>query len=298
MNKPLVSFITVNYNGLRDTVELIKSIHETVFSISYEIIVVDNASTTDEAHKLREFFDDIIVIQSEKNLGFAGGNNMGIKLATADYFFFINNDTLVSEDHFSELINKMDETPMIGGISPKLKFAYSPKNIQFAGFSPLSSITLRNEILGYGQPDEGQYEIAHVTPYLHGAAMLISRKVCEVVGLMSNIFFLYYEEMDWCTRIRKAGYELWYDPIQTIYHKESQSTGKASKLQIYYLTRNRLLYAWRNLHGIKRLLSLIYLSTISATKNSLHFCIKGNFSLAITIYKAIFAFITLPNKKK
>src|SRR5574344_986926 len=115
---------------------------------------------------------------------------------------------------------------------------------------------------------------------------------------MTSVFFLYYEEMDWCTRIRKAGYELWYEPIQTIYHKESQSTGKASKLQVFYLTRNRLLYAWRNLKGINKMLSVIYLSTIAAAKNSLQFCIKGHFHLAITIYKAIFAFIVLPNKMK
>lgn len=104
--------------------------------------------------------------------------------------------------------------------------------------------------------------------------------------------------MDWCTRIRKAGYQLWYNPIQTIYHKESRSTGKFSKLQVFYLNRNRLLYAWRNLSGLSRDISILYLSTIAASKNFIQFAIKGQINLAFTIYKAIFAFIKLPYKMK
>ena len=77
--------------------------------------------------------------------------------------------------------------------------------------------------------------------------MLVKREVIEKVGLMPEIFFLYYEELDWSTHITRAGYELWYEPRCTVFHKESQSTGQLSKLRTYYLTRNRLLYAWRNL---------------------------------------------------
>lgn len=297
MNEPLLSFITVDYNGLDDTIELIQSIFDQIHSVSYEIIVVDNASRTDHTEDiLNKFGKRVISIRSEKNLGFAGGNNLGLQYAKGQYVFFINNDTIIKEDHIAELIDSFNKSDNIGGISPKICFAYPPQHIQYAGFTDFSPIVLRNKGIGFDEEDRGQHNIPASTAFLHGAAMIVKREVIEKVGTMSEVFFLYYEEMDWCTRIRRVGYELWYEPCQTIFHKESKSTGKASKLQVYYLNRNRLLYAWRNLKGIKCFLSLTYLSIIAALKNSLRYCIKGQFCLAATIYKAIFAFIILPNK--
>lgn len=296
MSSPLLSFITVNYNGLKDTCELIDSIQQVVHSVVYEIIVVDNASRNDEAKTIQSQYPDVIVIGSGKNLGFAGGNNLGIRQASGKYLFLINNDTYFEEDHILDLLKRLESSPRIGGISPKLRFAFFPRNIQYTGFTPLSPISLRNETIGYGQSDNGQFDTPHSTPFLHGAAMLIKKDVIEKVGLMSEMFFLYYEEMDWCTRMTDAGYELWYEPCCTVFHKESQSIGKYSQLQVFYLTRNRLLYAWRNRHGQKRFFSILYLFTIATAKNSIYFCIKRDFSLAITIYRAIFAFVKLPHK--
>lgn len=299
MNKPLVTFITIDYNGLKDTTELIQSILKQIHSVSYEIIVVDNASRTDNAEIIRQSFGEkVISIRSPKNLGFAGGNNLGLQYAKGKYLFFINNDTLIEEDQIAALIKVFEQSNKIGGISPKIRFAYPPQYIQYAGFTDLSSVTLRNKGIGFDEPDQGQHNTPSPTFFLHGAAMIVKREVIDKVGAMSDAFFLYYEEMDWCARIRRAGYELWYEPCQTIFHKESTSTGKASPLQVYYLNRNRLLYAWRNIKGARCILSFIYLSTVAALKNSLQYCIKGQFSLALTVYKAIFAFIVLPNKMK
>lgn len=299
MKTPILSFITVNYNGLEDTIELIESILNIVHSIFYEIIVIDNASCNNDAETIQKFFGNrVITIRSNKNLGFAGGNNLGIRNAQGKYLFFINNDTIIREDHFIEFLQVFDLSDRIGGISPKICFAYPPYHIQYAGFTDLSTITLRNQCIGYDEIDHGQYDTSTPTPFLHGAAMIIKRDIIDKIGMMSDIFFLYYEEMDWCTQIRCAGYELRYEPCQIIYHKESRSTGKTSKLQIFYLYRNRLLYAWRNLRGTNRYLSIAYLLSLAAIKNSVHFCIKGELSLAITIYKAIFAFIQLPHKMK
>lgn len=155
------------------------------------------------------------------------------------------------------MIERLESRAEIGGVSPKIRFAFPPQNIQFAGFTPLTPITLRNAGIGFGCPDNGTFDTPHPTPYLHGAAMLVKREVIEKVGLMPEIFFLYYEELDWSTHITRAGYELWYEPRCTVFHKESQSTGQLSKLRTYYLTRNRLLYAWRNLEGSNRWLSII-----------------------------------------
>ena len=115
---------------------------------------------------------------------------------------------------------------------------------------------------------------------------------------MLEIFFLYYEELDWSTHITRAGYELWYEPRCTVFHKESQSTGQLSKLRTYYLTRNRLLYAWRNLEGSNRWLSIIYQTTLAAGKNGLSFLLKGRPDLLTATIKGISAFIRIPHKKE
>lgn len=292
-----LSFITINYNGIKDTIELIESIHSTIKSVHYEIIVVDNASQHEEGKLLKEKYPDITVIQSKKNTGFSGGNNLGIKAAKGNYLFFINNDTYFVDDQIIHLIHRVNLSNTTGGVSPKIKFADPPQNIQYAGFTELSPITLRNNTIGLGEADSPIYNQAKPTPYLHGAAMMIKREVIETVGLMPEIYFLYYEELDWSSRMNRKGYELWYEPLCTIYHKESQSTGKESKLQVFYHTRNRLLYAWRNLTGMALFLSILYQMTIVFPKNCLSFILKRQATYIATAVKGISAFTTLRNKR-
>ena len=201
MNEPQVSFITVCYNGFKDTCELIESLQTHVHSVSYEIIVVDNASREDEATKIKELYSDIVTLRSESNLGFSGGNNLGIRVAKGAYIFLINNDTYVESDGFHYLTERLESLKNIGAVSPKIRFAFPPQNIQFAGFTSLSAITIRNEMTGFGCPDDGTFDTPHTTPYLHGAALMVKREVIEKVGEMPEIFFLYYEEMDWCTQL-------------------------------------------------------------------------------------------------
>ncbi len=294
-NLPELSIITVNYNGLKDTGELIKSL-QTHISLSYEIIVVDNASKINEAAILQENYPHIITIRSEENLGFSGGNNLGIRKAKGKYIFLLNNDTFVDEDAFHYLIERLENSPQIGAVSPKIKFAFPPRNIQFAGYLPLSTVTLRNDLIGFGEEDNGQYEKPSLTPYCHGAAMMIKKEVIEKVGYLPEIYFLYYEELDWCTQIAKAGYELWYEPRCTVYHKESQSTGQQSYLRTFYLTRNRLLYAWRNRYGVIRWISILYQLLVAAPKNCLVFLLRGRTDLVKAIFKGIYAFLKLEHK--
>ncbi len=293
---PTISFITICYNGFSDTCALIESLHSVIRSVSYEIIVVDNASRQDEAAAIKCRYPWVTTIRSRQNSGFSGGNNLGIKAATGQYIFLINNDTYLMEDGIPALIARIESQPEIGAVSPKIRFAFTPQHIQFAGFTALSTITLRNEGVGCNCPDNGAFDIARRSPYLHGAAMLIKREVIERVGLMPEIYFLYYEELDWCTAMTRNGYTLWYEPRCTVFHKESQSTGQLSVLRTYYLTRNRLLYAWRNLQGPARLLSLVYQMTLAATKNSLQHLLQRRVKLAVAVWKGVFAFIVLPHK--
>lgn len=297
-DQPLISFITICYNGLEDTRELVKSLQENIRSVSYEIIVVDNASTANEAEVLQTEFESITAIRSPRNIGFSGGNNLGIAVARGKYIFLINNDTYLQEDGLNYLVERLESNAMIGAVSPKIRFAFGAQNIQFAGYTPLSSITLRNALIGFGQADDIRFNTPAPTPYLHGAALMVKREVIEKVGVMPEIYFLYYEELDWCTQMTKAGYELWYEPRCTVFHKESQSTGQMSPLRTFYLTRNRLLYAWRNLQGIKRWLAIAYQIGIAAPKNILSEVLKGRNELSKATWKGVCAFFVLPHKMK
>ena len=293
--KPDISIITINYNRFEDTCELISSLKGHC-SVPHEIIVIDNGSAEDRSLNFIERYPDIKCIRSEKNLGFSGGNNLGIKEARGTYLFFLNNDTYILEDSFRNLIERLEQNPRIGGVSPKIKFAFPPQNIQFAGYTCLSSITLRNHLIGFGEADHGQHELSRQSPYLHGAAMMIKREVINKVGVMPEIFFLYYEELDWCTRMTQAGYELWYEPQATVFHKESQTTGQESPLRTFYLTRNRLLYAWRNRKHMICLLAIFYQLCVVFPKDILMHCAKGKFQLAKATFKGGVSFIILKNK--
>ena len=294
--QPDISIITVNYNGFPDTCEMLRSIKQHVKSCRYEIIVVDNGSYQDESVRLNEDFPNLRTIRSNRNLGFAGGNNLGIRQAKGKYILLLNNDTLIKDDSLHYLCETLDTHPKIGAVSPKIRFAHSPSYIQFAGFTPMGRYTLRNRSIGFNEPDQGQFDTPHNTAFLHGAAMLVRQEAIAKSGLMPEIYFLYYEEMDWCNRFLQQGFTLYYDPRCTIFHKESCTTGQNSPLKNFYLSRNRLLYAWRNRYGFSRYIALLYQLGIVIPKNCFIPLLKGNISLSQAVFQGSIAFIRLKNK--
>ena len=249
--------------------------------------MVDNASQNHEADIISQKFPYVKVIKSEKNLGFAGGNNLGIKAAQGRYLFFVNNDTIFKDFNIQALINRTDSSDKIGVVCPKIRFAWNPQPIQFTGYTELSKITIRNQAIGFGEEDHGQYETAHPTPYAHGAAMLIKKEAIDKVGLMPECYFLYYEELDWSMMFTRAGYQIWYEPQCTIYHKESQATGQNSPLRTYYITRNRLLLVNRNWNGISKYLSYCYLIGLVAPRDILKFTLQGRMDLVKAVFKGV-----------
>ena len=293
----LLSIITINYNGLKDTCELIDTLP--LNDSTLEVIVVDNGSTHDEATDIELRYPQVTVIRSNRNLGFAEGNNLGIKAAHGKYLFFLNNDTIIrsqklevgSKSLFQPLINRLDSSEKIGMVCPKIRFSWENRPIQYAGYTPLSKITLRNHSIGYGEEDKGQYDTAHPTPYAHGAAMMVKRETIEKAGIMPECYFLYYEELDWSEMIRRAGYEIWYEPACTVYHKESQATGQHSPLKTYYITRNRLIFAKRNMHGATKYMTYTYLMIAVATRDILKYLCKARFDLAKATITGIIHFI-------
>lgn len=294
---PDISIITVNFNGITDTCDLCATIFKELHTITFELIVVDNGSRNDEAEQIKKIFPEVVTVRSNNNLGFSAGNNLGIKIAKGKYILLLNNDTYITEDTFNFLINTLENNNKLAAVSPKIKFSFPPQNIQFAGYTKLGSITLRNRTIGLGEVDSGQYNQFKEIPFAHGAAMMINRKIIDEIGFMPEIYFLYYEEIDWCTTMTETGYKIGYDPRCTVFHKESQSTGQNSPLKAFYLTRNRLLFTWRHRTNYIKWIAICYQLFFAIPVHAVILCTKGKTDLAISSLKGAIAFFHLKNKK-
>jgi len=273
MDQPLVSIITVNYDHPEVTLELLASLRLITYP-NIEIIVVDNASPKDDPTLIKHSYPEIIFIQSPVNLGFAGGNNLGIRIAKGKYILFINNDTEVDPGFLEPLVAKFESDPKVGAVSPKIKFHHHPEIIQFCGQAPMNHYTMRSHGYGFGATDEGQFDVDIQTHFVHGAAMMVPISVIIEIGLMPECYFLYYEELDWCASIKRAGYQLWYVHNSTILHKESISIGKLSPFKTFYMNRSRLLYLRRNVSGFTFFIAILFQILIAIPKNLILFSLK------------------------
>ena len=274
---PLVSVVTVNYNQSAATCDMLQSLYASGYS-NLEVWVVDNASPSDTPEIIKEKFPQVFLIQSNQNLGFAGGNNLAIRQAKGDFIYLLNNDTIVPENHIQILLNAFTELPETGVVCPKIKLYDQANIILFAGFTSLSSITVRNKIIGFAEKDCGQHDQRRQSAYAHGAAMMFKRELIETVGLMNEQYFLYYEEIDWSTRIRKSGYSIYYIPETFVLHKESLSIGKNSPLKAYYMNRNRVLYILSHTAGLRKAVKILYQMCIAMPKNILVCTVCGQFA--------------------
>lgn len=272
---------------------MIESLQEHIHSVEYEIIIVDNKSKTDEASILRERFPQVKVIRSEQNLGFAGGNNLALPYAQGEYLFYLNNDTEVLSDNFDSLCQVFETHPDVGMLSPKICFFSDKSIIQYAGYTPMRGIRMKNEMLGYGCKDDGSFDKAGYTAFAHGAAMMVRRKALEDVGPMPEMYFLYYEELDWCNRFKDKGWKIYFEPACTIYHKDSMTTRRFGPVFTYYMTRSRLLFAWRNLQGRQRKLAIAFIRYIASPKSFLVSLLHGRWTSARAILKANRSFRSL-----
>lgn len=281
-----ISIITVNFNQPKVTEELLRSIP--VSDTNIEIIVVDNGSRVEIDNSWQKKFPHIKFIRSEQNLGFAGGNNLGINAANGDYLFFVNNDTEFTEGLVEKLVEAMDLNPAIGMISPMIKYFTDKDLIQYAGYTPMNYYTCRNSCIGLHEKDTGQYNnITVPTAYCHGAAMMVTKEAIEKAGLMSENFFLYYEEVDWCEHIKRAGYQAWVCTEALIYHKESISVGKKSKLKEYFMNRNRILFIRRNAPFFKMLIFYPYFILLVVPRNVLSYIKNKNYNFMPMLLKAV-----------
>lgn len=256
----MIHIILVNYNGWEDTVECIRSLKKSTYT-DYEILVVDNGSTDDSAARLRELAGDrVVLLEAGDNLGFSGGNNVGIRYAQAhgaEYILLLNNDTLVTPDTLERLLEAAKRHDDGAVITAKILYASRPEVIWYAG-GRFDGRTGRTEHTGIHETDVGQYDTEKRVSFISGCCMLIPAAVLDNVGPMEEDYFLYCEDLDYCCRIAEAGYSMVYAPAAVVYHKVSASTGQASDTVTYYTVRNKCRILGRYIAPGNRWMAKVY----------------------------------------
>lgn len=295
-----LSVITVNYNQPEVTVQFLTSVKKFTGNVNTEVILVDNARRVNHEEDFTAAFPNLIYLTSEKNIGFAGGNNLGIEVATGEYIILLNNDTEITEGFFTTMISEMEQNPHIGMLSPLILYFDDKSVVQYAGFTPMNYYTGRNKGIGNMSKNNGQYDNeSYETGYCHGAAMMCRMADLKKAGLMDENYFLYYEELDWCEKFKRIGKKIWFTGRAKIYHKESMSVGKESEIKTYFMTRNRMLFIRKNTSFITTLIFSVYYIFLACTKQYLQYIRQGKKALATqTIKGLLWNFTHNKNSKK
>lgn len=256
---PRVSVVVLNWNGKNDTLECINSLSKLSYD-NYEIVLVDNGSTDGSAEAFSSNRGAFVFLQNEDNLGFSEGNNVGIRDALArgsEYILLLNNDTVIDKNALTHLIQAAESNPDIGIVGPKILFYHDPERIWFAG--GVLDFIEGSSHRGGGRLDDGSFDEAAEADYITGCALLIKAEVIKEIGLMSNDYFLLFEETDWCLRAKNSGYRILYVPEARVFHKCSASFGRSAKSNwvrppswVYYYVRNNLLLIRKHLSGTLR----------------------------------------------
>jgi len=272
----LTSIITVNFNQPAVTIEFLNSVKQHAKQDEVEVIVVDNGSKEDHGDAFQKAYTGLVYIRSDKNLGFAGGNNIGIEQAKGDYLLLLNNDTEITNNLIDVLKAELDRDSTIGLVSPLIIYYQDPDIIQYAGFTEMNYLTCRNAGIGSFEKNNGQYDNdSRQTAFIHGAAVMCRKADLEKTGLMDERYFLYYEELDWCERFKRAGKKIWFTGKTKIYHKESISVGKESIIKTYFMTRNRMLFIRKNTGWLNTILFSIYYILVACGKQAYLYLKKG-----------------------
>lgn len=246
---PMLAVIVVNFNGLNDTIECLNSLRASTLQ-EFKVIVVDNASRENPLPILERDFPQVSCIRSEINLGFTGGNNLGLAKAiemNPKYIFFLNNDTIVTPDTLAALVEFMDKHPVVGIAGPLVYCYDEPEVISFCGADidrNTSRITFkhRNVVIDSSMLPDDAYNCS----FIEGSSLMIRTELMEKIGGFNDDYFLTSEESELCVRVADMGYKLAVVTTCSILHKVSKTMGAGSELINYYVYRNKL-YLIRNI---------------------------------------------------
>lgn len=259
-----VSLIVLNWNARKITQEELENVAglETK-GLDVECMVVDNGSTDDTVEKLSNYDLPNMgyrFIETGKNLGYAGGNNIGIKNAYkrgSDYMILLNNDVILPGDILVKLISVVEKDKKIGLLTPKIYFAkgyefhkdrYKDKDLGKVIWYAGGLIDWENVYSihrGVDEVDRGQYDKEEEVDIANGACLLIKKEVISDIGFLRDKYFMYWEDADYCVRAKKAGWKVIYTPKTYLWHKVSSSSAIGSNLNDYFLTRNRMLFGMK-----------------------------------------------------
>jgi GT2 family glycosyltransferase len=265
-----VCVVVLNWNKPDDTIECLDSCLKMDYP-DYEIILVDNHSSDDSVARVRSRFPNLEIVENAENLGYAGGNNAGIKRALekgADHVFLLNNDVTVDKNVLTELVSVFVRYPKAGIVAPKVLYYDDPAVINSMGTS-MDWLKLRPKLGHYQQRDDVSHPEVMEKEILLGAALMLSRRLLQTVGLIDEKFFIFHEEADWCFRSRRSGFDNLTASKARIYHKESKTMREFSTLTHYYSTRNFLYFTRKNATPAQWLATragLLYLSAKHAAK--------------------------------
>lgn len=289
MDWPRVTVITLNWNGKEDTLQCVESLQQLNYP-NYEIVVVDNGSEDDSVPALRERFPGLTLIETGENLGYARGFNTGLRYAAdagSEYFLILNNDTWIDADALIEMVKVAQDDAQVGFVSGKVYFYDQPDLLQTVGRST-HPIFVVGGLIGYREPDRGQYDEVTERAFVDDVFLLVRRAVFEEIGGYDPTFFLMYEETDWCARARRAGFKLMYTPHAKIWHKgnRDQLSGIGPTHQ-FYLARNQIPFVRRNasLEQFRRYLKTLLLSYLP--RQSWQFLKRGQLRLLLAYWRGI-----------
>lgn len=256
--QPHVAIVVLTWNGRDDTLECLASLER----VRYEpltTIVVDNGSADGTSEAVAKRFPDATLIVAAENLGFAEGNNVGIRAALAagaDHVLILNNDTIADEGLVAALVAEAERRPDVGALCPLIRYVDPPDRIWYAGarFDPRAVHNGRHT--GYGERDTGQYDTVREIGRATGAAMMVPRRVIEAVGDFDSALFIQVEDVEWSLRMRAAGYRILFVPDGILWHHvAATSRGERAPETAYYEMRNTLVVSARHapLRGLRRL---------------------------------------------
>jgi len=233
--EPLVYIIILNYNGGEEIIECLQGCQKIHYP-RFRILVVDNASSDHSVAQIKKQFKEVTVIQNQENLGFAAGNNVGIKYALsqkADYVLLLNNDTVVSKDFLTKMIPLAEKEASIGIVVPKI--LYYQSNTLWEGWGKKIDYIRGRVTVSAEETINQPQETNHAT----GCAMLIKRAVFEKIGFLPEDYFMYFEDIDFSLKARKAGFKIFYQPEAVIWHRFNRGT---SPINQYYWQRSRVVF--------------------------------------------------------
>lgn len=253
-NLTQAAIVILNYNGLDDTLECLKSVYEMDFS-DFEVIVIDNGSKIKAKPAILKQFPKTFVIENDQNLGFAEGCNVGIKYALAKqipYILLLNNDTVVDKDLLKELFSSAESNKSGGIFGAKILNYYEKDKIDNIG-ALFSYKDADFNYLGTGQhKDVLEFNQKRQVDYVCGGGFFIRSSMIEKIGLLEKNFFLLWEEVDFCYRAKRAGFGIWTEPKAIVWHKISASFTGGKIHSDYFWWRGRLLWISRNLSSLEK----------------------------------------------